>query len=161
MAGIAAQPLIGRAAAGALVSSPQSPYSPIVAAEPNVKELAALALEAAKSAGADYADVRFVRNRNQNVSTREQRVSGVSDNETYGFGIRTLVTGSWGFAASRDLTKDEVTRVAKQAVAQARANRSALVRPVVLAPSPAVNGSRAGASGLPTWYIQAKGSTSF
>jgi len=141
MAGIAAQPLIGRAAAGALVSSPQSPYSPIVVAEPNVKELAALALEAAKSAGADYADVRFVRNRNQNVSTREQRVSGVSDNETYGFGIRTLVTGSWGFAASRDLTKDEVTRVAKQAVAQARANRSALVRPVVLAPSPAVNGT--------------------
>jgi TldD protein len=34
-----------------------------------------------------------------------------------------------------------VTRVAKQAVAQARANRSALVRPVVLAPSPAVNGT--------------------
>ena len=91
MAGIAAQPLIGRAAAAALVSPPQSPYSPIVAAEPNVKELAALALDAAKSAGADYADVRFVRNRNQNVSTREQRVSGVSDNETYGFGVRTLV----------------------------------------------------------------------
>ena len=43
-----------------------------------------LALEAAKSAGAEYADVRFVRNRNQNVSTREQRVSGVADNETYG-----------------------------------------------------------------------------
>jgi TldD protein len=141
MAGIAAQPLIGRAAAAALVSPPQSPYSPIIAGEPNVKELAALALEAAKSAGADYADVRFVRNRNQNVSTREQRVSGVSDNETYGFGIRTLVTGAWGFAASRDLTKDEVTRVAKQAVAQARANRSALVRPVVLAPAPIATGT--------------------
>ena len=94
-----------------------------------------LALDAAKSAGADYADVRFVRNRNQNVSTREQRVSGVSDNETYGFGVRTLVNGAWGFAASRELTRDEVTRVAKQAVAQARANRAALVRPVVLAPA--------------------------
>jgi TldD protein len=141
MAGIAATLPIGRTAAGALVSPPQSPYSPIVAGEPNVKELAALALEAAKSAGADYADVRFVRNRNQNVSTREQRVSGVSDNETYGFGIRTLVAGAWGFAASRDLTKDEVTRVAQQAVAQARANRSALVRPVVLAPTPAVTGT--------------------
>ena len=140
MAGIVAQPL-SRTAAAALVSPSQSPYSPIVAAEPNVKELAALALDAAKSAGADYADVRFVRNRNQNVSTREQRVSGVSDNETYGFGIRSLVNGSWGFAASRDLTKDEVTRVAKQAVAQARANRSALVRPVVLAATPAVNGT--------------------
>jgi len=141
VAGIAATLPIGRAAAGALVSPPKSPYSPVIAAEPNVKELAARALEAAKSAGADYADVRFVRNRNQNVSTREQRVSGVSDNETYGFGIRTLVGGAWGFAASRDLTKDEVARVAKQAVAQARANRSAQVRPVVLAPAPAVTGT--------------------
>ena len=49
-------------ATDALVRS-ASPYSPIVAAEPNVKELAMLALDAAKSAGAEYADVRFVRNR--------------------------------------------------------------------------------------------------
>ena len=140
-AGIAVNLPFGRAAAETLVSPSQSPYSPIVAAEPNVKELAAIALDAAKGAGAEYADVRFVRNRNQNVSAREQRVSGVSDNETYGFGVRTLVGGAWGFAASRDLTKDEVARVAKQAVAQARANRSAQVRPVVLAPSPAVTGT--------------------
>jgi TldD protein len=52
------------------------------------------------------------------------------DNDTMGFGVRVLVDGAWGFAASRD----EVARVARQAVAQARANRSALVRPVVLAP---------------------------
>ena len=97
-----------------------------------------MALEAAKGAGAEYADVRFVRNRNQNVSTREQRVTNAADTETYGFGVRTLVSGAWGFAASRDLTRDEVARVAKQAVAQARANRSALLRPVVLAPAPVV-----------------------
>jgi TldD protein len=141
MAGIAATLPNGLHTAGTLVPPHQSQYSAIVAAEPNVKELAAIALDAAKGAGADYADVRFVRNRTQNVSTREQRVSGVADNETYGFGIRTLVNGSWGFAASRDLTKEEVSRVAKQAVAQARANRSALVRPVVLAPTPAVSGT--------------------
>jgi TldD protein len=143
MAGIAAHsPATGRTAIDALVSPPQSPYSALVNAEPNVKELAMLALDAAKSAGADYADVRFVRNRSQTVSTREQRVQGIADNETFGFGVRTLVAGAWGFAASRDLTRDEVSRVAKQAVAQARENRSALVRPVVLAPTPPVaNGS--------------------
>jgi TldD protein len=123
-------PTTGRA----LVAPSQSSFT----GEPNVKELAMVALNAAKSAGAEYADVRFVRNRTQNVSAREQRVSGVSDNETYGFGVRSLVNGSWGFAASRDLTRDEAARVAKQAVAQARANRSALVRPVVLAPAPSV-----------------------
>jgi TldD protein len=144
MSGLAAHALSGRAAADALVSPLLSPYHADVAGEPNVKELALLALDAAKSAGAGYADVRFVRNRNQSVTTREHRVSGVADNETYGFGVRTLVDGSWGFAASRELTRDEVSRIARDAVAQARANRSALVRPVVLAPAPVV------ASG--TWH---------
>ena len=138
VAGFAAHSTTGRSATDALVSPPQSPYSPRLAAEPNLKELAAVALEAAKSAGAGYADVRFVRNRNQNISTREQRVTNVADNETYGFGVRALVDGAWGFAASRELTRDEVARTARQSVAQARANRSALVRPVVLAPAPVV-----------------------
>ena len=93
-----------------------------------------LALDAAKSAGASYADVRISRNRNQAISTRERRVQNLVDNETFGFGVRVLVEGAWGFAASRELTRDEVSRVARQAVAQARANRTTLVRPVTLAP---------------------------
>jgi TldD protein len=140
MAGIAASLPTGRNTTDAFVS-PFTPLSAEHAAEPNVKELAMLALDTAKSAGANYADVRFVRNRNQNISTREQRVQNVSDNETYGFGVRTLVNGAWGFSASHDLTRDEVARVAKQAVDQAKANRSALIRPVVLAPAPAANGT--------------------
>jgi TldD protein len=97
-----------------------------------------VALDAARSAGAEYADVRFSRNRSQSLFTREQRVTGVTDNDTMGFGVRTLVGGTWGFAASRDLTRDEVARVARQAVAQARANRSAMLKPVQLAPTPVV-----------------------
>lgn len=73
MAGFAAQSSTGRIATDALVS-PLSPYSALVAAEPNVKELAMIALDAAKSAGADYADVRFVRNRSQNLGTRAARL---------------------------------------------------------------------------------------
>ena len=72
----------------------------------------------------------------QSINTRERRVQGLSDNETFGFGVRTLVGGAWGFAASSDLTRDEVARIARQAVAQAQANRAALVKPVVLAPAP-------------------------
>jgi TldD protein len=138
MAGLAAHSPTGRFATDASVSPSDSPYAAHFAGEPNIKELAGIALDAAKSAGADYADVRFVRNRTQNVSTREQRVSGIADNETYGFGVRTLVGGAWGFSASRELTREEVARIAKQSVEQARANRSALVRPVVLAPAPVV-----------------------
>ncbi len=97
-----------------------------------------IALDAARSAGASYADVRFSSNRTQRLFTREHRVAGLNDSETYGFGVRTLVDGAWGFAASRELTRDEVARVARQAVAQARANRVTLVRPVTLAPAPVV-----------------------
>ena len=56
----------GRAATDALIP-PQSLRQPVVAPEPSISELAAVALDAAKGAGAEYADVRFVRNRNQNV----------------------------------------------------------------------------------------------
>jgi TldD protein len=102
--------------------------------EPDTKELAMLALDAAKSAGAEYADVRISRNRNQQISARERRIQTLVDNETSGFGVRTLVAGAWGFAASQALSREEVVRVARQAVDQARANRAALLRPVSLAP---------------------------
>ena len=100
-----------------------------------IKDLALRALDASRTAGADYADIRIQQTRTQNVSTRERRVQALSDSESFGFGIRVLVDGAWGFAASHDLTSSEIERVARQAVAQARANRSALVRPVTLAPA--------------------------
>src|SRR5437763_4054905 len=95
--------------------------------------LAQRAVDAARQAGASYADCRVSRNQTQNVSTRDRRVQGVVDNETSGFGVRVLVDGAWGFAASRDVTADEVVRVARQAVAQARANRASQLKPVTLA----------------------------
>ena len=101
-----------------------------------------VALDAARSAGAQYADVRISRNRNQSINTRERRVQNISDNETFGFGVRTLVGGAWGFAASSDLTRDEVARIARQAAAQASANRAALVKPVELAPAPVTRDGR-------------------
>jgi TldD protein len=98
------------------------------------KELVLRAIDAAKQAGADYADARISSARSQNIGTRERRVTNIGDNETFGFGVRVLVGGAWGFSASSNLTPDEVTRVARAAVAQARANKAAMVKPVQLAP---------------------------
>jgi TldD protein len=100
------------------------------------QEIAARALDAARSAGATYADVRINRNRTQAVSTRERQITGLGDNETEGFGVRVIANGSWGFAASRILTNEEAARVATQAVAQAKANAAARARPLELAPTP-------------------------
>jgi TldD protein len=120
------------------IAAPTSP--PLT--DPTFKELAMRALDAAKSAGAEYADVRISQNRSQAIQAREHRVQSLSDSETFGFGVRVLVKGAWGFAASRELAADEMVRVARQAVAQAQANRAALERPVVLAPvTPTANGT--------------------
>ncbi|HEX2206919.1 MAG TPA: metallopeptidase TldD-related protein [Longimicrobium sp.] len=108
--------------------------------EADHRELAMRALDAARGAGASYADVRVSRNRNQALATRERQITNFEDEETFGFGVRVLANGAWGFAASRELTLDEADRVARQAVAQARANSAARTRPVELAPVEPVPG---------------------
>ncbi|MDB4917665.1 MAG: peptidase modulator of gyrase [Gemmatimonadetes bacterium] len=98
------------------------------------KDLAMKAIDAAKGAGADYADVRIAQYRSQFVQTRERRVQGLADTETAGIGIRTMVNGAWGFAATADLSVDAVVATARKSAAQAKANRAALTKPITLAP---------------------------
>src|SRR5262245_2827117 len=86
------------------------------------KDLVLLALDAVRSAGAAYADVRVMRGLYEGINTRERQIANVNKSETYGIGIRALVGGSWGFAATRDLTRESVTRTARQAAAIATAN---------------------------------------
>ena len=104
--------------------------------DPATKALMQVALDVAKSGGASYADVRVSARRQQNVNTRDRIVQGVSDTDTFGLGVRTLVDGSWGFAATSKLTRDNIASVTKAALEQARANRASQLRPVNLAPTP-------------------------
>ena len=104
----------------------------------DVKELMAAALAAAKAAGATYADVRCSRQRQNFVFTREQQIQQVVDTDTIGLGVRALVAGTWGFAATRILTTDGVAAAAREAVAIAKASRVARDRPVEWLPSPVV-----------------------
>ncbi|WP_158825140.1 TldD/PmbA family protein [Mucilaginibacter lacusdianchii] len=98
------------------------------------KELADVALNTAKSKGASYADIRIGRYLNQAVVTRETRVLNVANSESYGVGIRVLVNGCWGFAASNVVTKEGVAKTAERAVAVAKANAKIGGAPVQLAP---------------------------
>ena len=83
--------------------------------DPSLKLLSMLGLDAARSAGASYADIRIVDVRRQSVRARNQRVTGLSDDESLGFGIRVLANGAWGFAASPIIERDEVVQVARAA----------------------------------------------
>src|SRR3954468_366973 len=91
-----------------------------------MRDVALRALDTARSRGATYADVRIVHFRAQNVAVRNHNVEGLSVEESLGFGVRVIVDGSWGFAASNTLNTKEADRVAAEAVKIARA--SALVR---------------------------------
>src|SRR6476620_8399110 len=70
------------------------------------KALADVALNTAKSLGATYADVRIGRYLNQFVTTREKKVQNIINTESFGVGIRVIVNGTWGFAASNNVTPD-------------------------------------------------------
>jgi TldD protein len=92
------------------------------------------AIGAAKSAGASYSDVRIGRYRNSFVITREQQIVQTADTDSVGAGVRALVDGTWGFGATKVLTKDGVVAAAREAVAIAKANRIARDQPVQLSP---------------------------
>ena len=98
------------------------------------KQLADIALVAAKAGGATYADVRIGRYLNQFITTREDRVQNIANTESFGAGIRVIANGSWGFACSQDVTKDSIAKLAQSAVAVAKANAKIIAAPVQLAP---------------------------
>ncbi len=68
-------------------------------------------------------------------------MSSVADEESYGLGIRTLVNGCWGFAATSVMTRAGVQKAAQEAVALSRAARTVQRHPVELAPVTPVTGT--------------------
>ena len=106
------------------------------------RQLALLALDEAKGAGADYVDVRISRHLFESVGTRERQITNVSKTESYGIGVRALVGGSWGFAATRDVRRDAVIRTAREAAAIAGTNDRVNPTKAVLAPVKAVPDGR-------------------
>ncbi|MBB3061116.1 TldD/PmbA family protein [Microbulbifer rhizosphaerae] len=97
------------------------------------KELADATLNTATKLGASYADVRIGRYLNQYVITREMKVQNVVNTESIGLGVRVIANGTWGFAATNDMTADGIARATAQAVATAKANSKYQKEPVQLA----------------------------
>jgi TldD protein len=130
-------PSCGRSS-GRVTTAPAAPRADTSQfSDPQLVELADLALQAAREAGATYADIRIADYRRQTISTREARVLSISDSEDRGFGVRVIVDGTWGFAASARVSREEVVAVARQAASIARANSALQREPVTLVPVPA------------------------
>jgi TldD protein len=97
-------------------------------------DLATLAIELITRAGCEYGDVRFCNYRTQNLYARDRSLSQLSDNVSSGFGVRVLLDGAWGFAASPHKTPAEVERIVALAVETAKGSRLSQQTRVQLAP---------------------------
>ena len=118
-----------------LYGRPVAPEVALESVDPAVKkQMADVVLNAAKSKGATYTDVRIGRYLNQFVITREDKVENIVNTESYGAGIRVIADGCWGFAATDKMDNDSLAQAAALAVSIAKENASLLQEPVQLAP---------------------------
>lgn len=96
-------------------------------------EVAKVSVDAARKAGADFADVRAVSEETESITVRNQEMEGIDRGHSEGVGIRVLVDGYWGFAATARRDEAEIARTAELAVGIARAASRLPREPVRLA----------------------------
>ncbi|HEX2089751.1 MAG TPA: TldD/PmbA family protein [Actinomycetota bacterium] len=92
------------------------------------------AVAAAEKGDADYADARFVQEESESLTVRNQEMEGIDRSLSQGVGIRVLVNGYWGFAATARTDEAEIERTARLAVDIAKAASRLPMEPVRLAP---------------------------
>jgi TldD protein len=102
-----------------------------------LRRLADAALTRARQLGAEHADLRVERIRDQSMSLRDARLDGTSDREDVGLAVRVVHDGTWGFASDVALTPEAAVRIAERAVEVAKVSRPLSTERVVLADEPA------------------------
>jgi TldD protein len=127
---------------------PPGPWAAYPITDPALKQIALRAVEAARAAGATYADARLTRVRRQmawfntmwgGTPHRTRSASrSPSEHEALAVGVRALVGGYWGFAASVAWTADEAVRLGREAAGQAKSSALGGDRPVELGTVPVV-----------------------
>src|ERR1700674_1210806 len=97
-----------------------------------MKDISSWALDVAAQRGTTYADARIADDRSRALSTKNGKVGGASDSESFGIGIRVIADGAWGFAASDDLSRAAVEATAARAVDIAKASSRVKQRDIQL-----------------------------
>lgn len=109
---------------------------------PDLKALTEAALEAARAAGATYADVNFRSMLQEQSGLDEQDLFSPYFATRYSWGVRALVNGYWGFVGlDGTATVDDIAQMARDATAEAKTAAKGKTRIVELAPTPVVTGT--------------------
>ena len=89
-------------------------------------------LDVANKKKVQYADIRVLDRRREEATVRDGKVEGLNQTGELGFGVRVLVGGRWGFAASREVSPAEAATITEQAIRIAQASGQAGGNPVTL-----------------------------
>jgi len=93
---------------------------------------------AVRKSRASYADFRAVRITTEDVALAGGKVDKIDRKVSFGFGVRALVDGAWGFAATAGCDEKSARTTLEEAIAIARASGRLMTEPVTLAPVTAV-----------------------
>lgn len=99
-----------------------------------MKDFTEKVLQKARDFGASYADVRIVKSASESIKVKNGKVDELASSTDYGFGVRVIADGAWGFSSSFTVSDEEGERVAAEAVRIAKASARLKKKDVELAP---------------------------
>ncbi len=79
-------------------------------------EIAQHALNALNLSKVAYGDIKVGEYWQEHIATKDGIVEALENNQTFGYGIRVVKNGRWGFAASNELTSSGIAKTVKKAV---------------------------------------------
>jgi TldD protein len=102
----------------------------------DLASLADAALSSAEAGGCTNAELRVERIRGQRVRLRDGAPEGTSDDTEFGMGVRVVIDGAIGFAATVDVGPTEAAKLVRSAIETARVTARAGGGRIALAPEP-------------------------
>jgi TldD protein len=102
-------------------------------------DLARSAVDSARRSGATFADIRIIREEETHLVIQDGRADRLHAAQGLGAGLRVLVDGGWGFAATDQVSRQGLAAALDAALAAARANAAHGTEPGVIAKVEAVH----------------------
>ena len=133
---------LGLSLAPSALYARQAPVQGSPVKDPKFRTWSEEALREATRLGCSYADIRFTMNRSNGIAVRNGQLTNAGnigfgafgDEETFGFGVRVIHSGVWGFSSSPNVTPDEIKRIVGVATEVAKASAMSKKFDVRLAP---------------------------
>lgn len=100
-----------------------------------MKDLINNILNIARLKKVDYADIRIVRRQSEEIEVKNGKAEAFTNDEDFGFGIRILIRGAWGFACSSKINRREMEAVFEKAFKIAKASSKIKGREILFPPT--------------------------